>query len=213
VTEARHDYSPFLLDLYYVSDEPRDPELSRHLDGCVRCRAYIEHLDAASARPFALPVARRRWWPVAALAFAALAVAALALWLRAGDRPPYIATKGEPGVQLLVRRADQTVVWDASRPVRAGDAIALRLACQAMTRATVLFADHFQWKRAFGDACRDGVLPFTLVVDGEPGDERIAIVLSNEPLDDMAAQHAIETQARSAAVWTLQLVLTKEMSP
>jgi hypothetical protein len=116
-------------------------------------------------------------------------------------------------VQVLVHRDGATAVWDASVHIRDRDALALRVACEAMTHVAVLVADHGRWSRTFAGSCRDEVLPFTLAVDAEPGGERIAVVLSTEPLDDSAAQRAADDQTRSAAVWALELDFTKEIAP
>jgi hypothetical protein len=103
-------------------------------------------------------------------------------------------------------------VWDGRAPVRPGDALALRLACEGLPHASVLVPSSPQsdWARVSESACPAGEpLPFTLVVDSQPGDERVAVVFSRSPLDETAAVRAATAQTRSPDVWTVVLVFAK----
>jgi hypothetical protein len=197
-------YSTFALDLYWAA--PDDKQLAQHLAECDRCRAYVEHLGAVD-QPIALPARPKRMWWILAAAVLAIAIAVV-LWPR--HSAPQVATKGEPSVQLLVHRGGDTVVWDAAMAVRARDALALRVACDEMSHVSVLVPDGANWQVAFAAPCQDGVLPFTLVVDDQPGSERISIVLTKSELDTAATQRAAEFTTRSATLWTTRFTLLKD---
>lgn len=207
-----HRYSTFALDLYWAAEAARDPELEAHLATCERCGAYLDHLRSIDARPLVLPAARasRRRWFVPAFAFAIALAAGVVLWLHTSPAPTYVASKGAPAVQVLVRRDGATRLWDTEFKIRGRDVLALRVACEAMTRVTVLVSDRGDWKQTFEGACPNDVLPFTLVVDDDPGDDRIAVVLSRAPLDQASARRAADPQTQNADIWALTFVLTKE---
>lgn len=195
-----HRYSTFALDLYWVAPTA---ELEQHLAECERCRSYVEHLGAID-QPIALPARAKRAWLFGAAVLAIAVVIVVLAW----PRHPVVTIKGEPGVQVLIHRGTETTVWDTARPVRAGDALALRLACDEMTSVAVVVPDRGV---VFEGACQDGVLPFTLVVDDQPGIEQIGVVLGRSPLDASAVQRAVDTQARGAAIWTTRFTFTKEL--
>jgi hypothetical protein len=204
-----HRYSTFALDLYWAAPGTRDLELEQHLRGCDHCRSYVEHLGALDRQPIATRARPKRSWFVIAAALAFALVILVVAWPR-HLAAPTVAIKGEPGVQVLVHRGAETTVWDASQPLRARDALALRVACDAMTHVAVLVPDQAGWRLAFDGACQAGVLPFTLVVDDQPGVEQTAVVVSQTPLDATALQRAVEQQTRTAAIWTTRFTFTKE---
>jgi hypothetical protein len=222
---AEHRYSTFALDVHWAAGRPADPVLEAHLEECIRCRTYLESLRALDSLPMnpsaaqpvsknALPRRRRGFALAAALALALAAGGALVL--RRGTQEGqgnYLATKSAPAAQVLVRRGGQTTVWDGRAPVRAGDSLALHVACEGMQQLGVLVRTQGRsWARVFDGACSPGVvLPFTLVVDTEPGDERVAIVLSRLPLDEEGARRAVQAQTRSEDVWTVLHVFAKEI--
>ncbi|MEO6772465.1 MAG: hypothetical protein ABI437_05425 [Kofleriaceae bacterium] len=207
-----HRYSTFALDLYWAAPDTRDPDLEQHLATCERCHAYVDHL-AAIDRPIevrARPKRPKRSWLPTLLA-TALAIALVIVVLAwPGHRAPRIAIKGEPGVEVLVHRGAETVVWNTSLRVRAHDALALRVACEGMARVSVLVPDATGWHLAFEGSCQDEVLPFTLVVDDQPGVEQISVVLSQSQLDVDAVQRATALETRSAALWTTRFTFAKE---
>lgn len=195
-----HRYSTFELDLYWAAPTP---ELDHHLAECDRCRGYVAHLAALDGQPFALPVRRKkRSWLVGA----AVLAFAIAIVVIAWPRRPVVSIKGEPSVQILIHRGTTTAVWDSS-PIHAGDALALRLACEGLARVAVVVPDGV----AFEGACQDGVLPFTLVVDDQPGTEQTTIVLSQTPLDPSALHRAVDQQTRDAGTWTTRFTFEKEL--
>lgn len=174
---SEHRYSTFELDLYWI--ERADPELEAHLAECERCRGYLGHLDGVDARPLALPSRRGWWWQLGLVA--ALAVAICIVVWRA-DEPAYVAAKGGPTVQILLRREGRVHVWDGTAPLHAGDSIALQVACETTSRVTVFVRERDHWTQAYAGACVSDVLPFTLVVDDQPGSERIAVMFGLVPV-------------------------------
>jgi hypothetical protein len=219
MTEKGHaNVSTFTLDVYWSSGRSGDPALAAHIAECPRCQAYLEALDAVQppALPeIAPPKPRPRWRGVAVAAGGALALAAsIALMVRA--RPPqnpdgYVGIKGTPAVEILVHRDRDTRIWDGRSPVRPGDAIALRVACEGLRHVTVAAPGPAGWMSLSSVDCptQSAPLPFTLVVDGDPGDERLAVVLSQDALDDQALREAIQATRRAEDVWTVQFVLPK----
>jgi hypothetical protein len=230
-TSEKDELSPFELDVYWASGRPADAGIERHVERCTRCRAYLESLDvgqaasppvvapvalapssASATSPAARPRPRRRWaLPLAgALALAASAVlVARTTLLTPHD---YVAVKGAPGVQLLVHRGGETRIWDGRSPVRPGDSLALRVSCEGLAHVAVAAPAPTEWRRLSADAAcpaSGDPLPFTLVVDDQPGGERLAVVLSRDALDDGRLRRAIEQEERTASVWVVQLELRK----
>jgi hypothetical protein len=145
----------------------------------------------------------------------ALALAAcIALFVHGRPRPEdgYVGIKGTPAVQLLVHRDRDTRLWDGHSPLHPGDALALRVACEGLKRVVVAAPDASGWTALSRTACpgNDDPLPFTLQVDSEPGDEKLAVVLSQDELDLDTLRKAIAETRRSADVWVLSFVMPKE---
>jgi hypothetical protein len=222
------ELSTLALDVYWASGRPVHADIERHLRACARCRAYLAVLDASLPQRTATPLvtpprvmrgpvrAWRAWTAPAAAAMLALA-AVVALISRATPTSPagYVGIKGTPAVQLLLHRGIDTHVWDGSESVHPGDALAVRVACEGMSRVSVATLDHDRWERLSEAPCPHGEepLPFTLVVDGEPGSERLAVVLSEEALDDARLRGAIAANERTTDVWVVAFLLTKDTGP
>lgn len=129
------------------------------------------------------------------------------------DESSYVGIKGVPAAQALVRRDGKIRVWDGAARLRPGDALALGLACEQFTRAAVYARGPTGNTRLWAGECPRGLnptLPFTLVVDDEPGRERFAVVLSREPLDDARSTRAIQASTRGADIWTIDFTFEKE---
>ena len=230
MTDVEH-VSSFELDLFFAEREPR-PELERHVAGCALCAAYLAELERLSE------AGAPSWVPPCALAarsrvargrvFAArwgLALAALVLLAvgyatsRLPEEGDYVAVKGSPAVQLLLHRAGRTQPWDGESPVRAGDALALRVACEDFVHVSVVTpgSPGGPELRRLSDAecparpapALPFVLPFTLLVDDEPGQERVSIVFSRSRLDDAALELALRARVRSSELWVTDFELDK----
>jgi hypothetical protein len=224
-TDERHP-STLMIDVFFAGGGHADGAIDVHLETCARCRRYVEELEQAAGVPLARPVStppRRKtatWTPsglwTASAAGVLAAAAAAVLLVRAlepGRESAYVGTKGSPAVQALIHR-DRTSVWDGHSPITPGDAIALRVACAGfsdVTVATTASHDRAGWVKLFEGACpaSEEPLKFTLVVDEEPGEERVAVVFRRDPMDDRQLQMAIQSEARTANVWTVELTFPK----
>lgn len=223
------DVSTFELDLHWASGRPRGTPLELHVAECERCRAYLASLEAiaaaapsepralalqASPLPGIVPRASRtpRAWALPTFGAVALA-ATVVLLVRSLSTPPsaYVAMKGTPAVELLIHRDQTTEVWDGRSPVHPGDSLALRVACEGLREVAVASPGRAGWGRLSETPCpaTGAALPFTLLVDDQPGDEQLAIVLSQDRLDDAMLSRAIEQAERDGEVWVVNLVLPK----
>ena len=225
------DVSTFDLDVYWASGQHTGTDLAKHVAGCARCQGYLASLDEALLFPAPAPAlvtastsaTREAQRPVRGLPgwvlplAGALALAASVLFFGRGRSVPepggpgYVAIKGTPAVELLVQREQGIARWDERSPVHPGDRIALRVACEGLARVTVAAPQGETWGRLSETACpaSGDPLPFTLVVDDEPGDEQLAVVLSQARLDEAALTAAIRRVDRAGDVWVVQLVLPK----
>jgi hypothetical protein len=218
----------FELDLYFASGSPANAEVEDHLAGCARCRSYLaalerlgsvssppEPVEGAPSAPVVQP-AVWRLWPVASAFGAALALAAVMVLLVRGRRVPvdYVATKGTPAVQVLVRRGVDTWVWDGRSPIFAGDALAIEVACEGLDHITVAVPGVGGWARIkeLGCPARHAPLPFTLVADDAPGDESFAVVLSHNALSDSDLRESVAESRRSGDIWVGVFVLPRKVA-
>jgi hypothetical protein len=166
--------------------------------------------------------ASRRFAGVASLTTALALAAGIALFLRGrreeiptvpDDESSYVGIKGVPAAQALVRRDGKIRVWDGASRLRPGDSLAIGLACEQFTRAAVYARGPSGGTKLWSGECPRGpnpTLPFTLVVDDEPGRERFSVVLSREPLDDARSTRALQASTRGADIWTIDFTFEKE---
>jgi hypothetical protein len=216
--------STFAIGLVHASGErgvSGDPAMAAHLAVCARCRGHAAALEALDLQRPPLPVLRpappARWrWVPAAAAGLALAAAALIYVTHAPDTGDgrYVGVKGMPSVELLIHRDGDTFVWNGSAPIHPGDALALRVACEGLSHVSVATAGARgdSWAKVKDVDCPSGpsaTLPFTLLVDEEPVNERFAVVVSRRPLDETALGAAAAASARTVDVWTVNFDLAK----
>ena len=231
MTPNEEHLSMFELDLYFATDasEARveGDRIADHVAACERCSAYLAQLGALQ-RSAPLPAARpaaaaRRARPrafgllLAAGLVVSSVVAALLVSTREAE-PPAVAVKGSPAVQLLLRRGNETLPWDGARRVRPGDALGLRVACEEFRHVTVAAGAGLtpvRWSSLSTGECppAGAVLPFTLVVDDEPGRERLAVVFSRSSLGAGSLAEAIEQRRLDADIWVTRFELAKEDAP
>lgn len=205
-------YSTFELDVAFAEGSLDEGPLAAHLRACDRCRAYVAALEGQLPLPDAPPARPKFARLVGVGTTVLLAAAAVLLFVRTRDAGPgYVGTKGTPAVQLLLRRDGATRIWDGRESVRAGDALALHVACEGYRHVTIAGREGAAWQRLEDVECpaQPSVLPFTLRVDDRPGDEAIAVVLSSDRLSSEAiAQYASGKPA--APHWVHVHVLAKE---
>lgn len=214
--EQRH-VSTFALGLHFV--DGTDAAVAAHVASCAACSAYLDGLRAldADGTRLAVPRARKvtslRRYVAPATAVLALA-AGLALWGRSRSvvDETYVGVKGAPALQVLVRDADQTRIWDGHSAVHAGDAVALHVACEQLEHVTVTTEDRHGLVRLWDGPCPKppAALPFTLRVDDQPGREHFAVVMAKARLDDLALRAALRMSTRAADVWVFAVELPKE---
>lgn len=229
MTIPRH-LSSFELDVYFASRDPAKPgedatsAIARHVASCASCAAYLAELEALDAehdlRVQRVPTLsarrfsglRRLIAPAATLAALAAAAIVYVKSRPAVDDTDYVAAKGVPAVQVLVRSGGQTRVWDARSPVRSGDSLALRVACEQLVHVTVASPSSSGLVRLSDGPCpkTPATLPFTLVVDDQPGRERLVVVLTRTRLDDTALGEALRVNTRDAHVWVTTFEFAKE---
>jgi hypothetical protein len=233
MTHADH-VSNFELDLYFAECEP-NADLEKHVAACARCAAYLEQLkllQVADAWPFSSAagastgrgstvVASARAhrasgprWVLAALAAVSLLAVGYAA-SRLQEDASYVAVKGSPAVQVLLHRAGRTQPWDGASQVRPGDALALRVACESFVHVSVVTAPSLRQPalaRLSDAECPANpalALPFTLLIDGEPGRERFSVVFSQARLNDAQLEAALRSGLRSTEVWVTHFELEK----
>jgi hypothetical protein len=222
-------FSSFDLDVHFV--EP-SPQIAEHVASCAQCAAYLAELEAlverkplaeprsapGAAPPARAPAPQRLHAPlrlVAPVAGALALAAAFALYLRGrtGEDADYVGVKAAPAVQLLVRSGGTTRVWDGVSRLRPGDAIAIRVACEQLEYVTVAADAPAGLARLSDGPCpkSPSPLPFTLVVDDQPGRERFSVVLAKRRLDDGQLRERVRENARDRDVWVTAFDLPKEL--
>jgi hypothetical protein len=229
MTTNEEHISMFELDLYFAA-QATDARIEEHVAACDSCGGYLVELAVLQGqtsvplpapRPGASSVAWRSRPRALGLTLAAgLAVlgAVTALLVVSRDvEPPVVAIKGTPAVQLLVRRGDVTRPWDGASPVRPGDVLGLRLACEELEHVAVVARSaepQRRWSPMYQGGCPPvgAALPFTLVVDDQPGVERFAVVFSAAPLEPAALDDAVERRRTDGSAWVTRFELGKEIA-
>ncbi|WP_394830078.1 hypothetical protein LVJ94_26580 [Pendulispora rubella] len=216
--------STFTIDAYYANGCRGDPSLAGHLETCARCRGYLAALDAsklagaptrAQSAPAKTGPRLRRILSISAGTIALAAGVAGVVRSVNGDEKGYVASKGTPAAQALIRSEGRSRIWDGRSPVHARDAIALRAGCEGFTHVAVIAPSADGWSRLFDGACPSGStpLPFTLVVDDAPGEERVSVVFSAARLDDGVLRDAARHRDRTKKAWIVEFVFPKVITP
>jgi len=211
--------STFELDVWFADGKPAG-DVAQHVTSCERCFAYVDELDALAGDGVALrapPPPRvsslRRFVAPTVTGLALAAGIALFVGTRSGaDETEYVGTKGTPAVQILVRRDGTTRIWDGRSPVHPGDAIALHVVCEGLGWAAVAAETAAGMARLSDGPCPSvaSTLPFTLVVDGEPGRERFSVVLTKSRVTDARLGELVQQKTRDREVWVSSFELPKE---
>jgi len=216
------EHGAFALDVHFAEGQT-DAALERHVQTCAQCKAYLVRLEAiAREAPPAwsnVRMAARKpssnWLRNGAIASALAIAAALFFVLRTASREPregeYVGAKGTPAVQALVRGASGSRIWDGRAPIHPGDAIALRAGCEGFAHVAVAAPSGESWSRVYDGACTasEEPLPFTLVVDAQPGEERVTVIFSGKRLDDAELASSAKRAPRTREAWAIALVFPK----
>jgi len=188
---------PSYLALDRASLGPVTSELQAHLEECSDCRQYVEALGVAPP-PQGLVEIRRRierrprslpWvWIAGPVAAAAAALLFVSLRPQPGlpEHSVYIGDKGFSSVWIYVRHGSSTALWDGKKPVFAGDRLRLKVDPGRFKRVEVYsLKDPSAPELLYAGGVSPGrseTLPDAWEVDGEPGDERLLVVFSSEPV-------------------------------
>lgn len=205
------------LDSLASLDPPRPAVEPHALAPAASASSRVSRFPSRSMpdRPAASLLAPMRARAIASVAAVFAFAACVALFVRsktiASEEAAYIGVKGTPDAQILVRREGVVAAWDGIAAVRRGDALALSLACEEFAYVTVVTGDP-PFRRAWeGDCPRKGTpLPFTLVVDGEPGREHFSLVFSHGPVDDTRLTSLVAERTRDPHAWTIDFFFEKE---
>ena len=149
-------------------------------------------------------------------------VVAAAAAVESGDgappSPPYTNVRGAPSTGVYVRRGPRTALWDGQTPLRAGDALRIRVAPEGYTRVTVFLQKALApWSVLYEgdiDPRRTQLLPRAWELDGHNEDERLVTVLSHHAVNEALARAALA--GHNTSLWARVHALrasTTESSP
>lgn len=222
--------STFELDLFFAS-KGANKKIERHLRSCRHCEAYLDHLRTLQANapaspllPFSPAVTRapRRTNKAMPPRFTFLAAAlstclVVGLYLGLPESRPshYVGIKGTPAVQLLIYSGETLRTWDGSSPIERENTLALQVACEGFSQVNVatLERNDQSVQRLFQGKCpanTGAILPFTLLVDNQPGPEMFSVVFSTGQLNLEKLQQALEAETPNDSVWITHFSLEKE---
>ncbi len=174
--------------------------LRAHIDGCSACREYLVSLRTPPGEAELSAIYERiakRASPARASGWAwlgggAAAAVALVLLVVLNPQPtmpverPYVGVKGSSSVWIYVRRGAETTLWNGQSPLFAGDRLRLKVNPGQLQRVEVYSTKDpsapellYAGKLTPGESM---TLPDAWEVDTEPGDERLLLVFSNEPV-------------------------------
>lgn len=201
-------------------------DVQAHLEGCHECRDYVAALGAPAPERNLLEIRQRiakRSRPLPWVWFAAPLAAAAALALFIGLRPQpslpgqplYIGDKGFSSVWIYVRHGSSTALWDGKKQVFAGDRLRLKVDPGRFKRVDVYsIKDPNAPELLYSGSVTPGqsaTLPDAWEVDPEPGDERLLVAFSNEPVKPIWSDW-LRGKAQPGVV-LLPFVLPKSTTP
>lgn len=196
-----------------------------HLEECSECRDYVESLRAAPPSQGLVEVHRRialqprslPWlWIAGPLATAAAILLFVSLRPQPSlpTQPLYIGDKGFSSVWIYVRHGSSTALWDGKKRVFAGDRLRLKVDPGRFKRVEVYSVkDPNAPELLYTGSVSPGqsaTLPDAWEVDSEPGDERLLVVFSSEPVKPIWADW-LQGKAQTG-VMLLPFVLPKASS-
>lgn len=201
--------SHLALDRFALGDAPAD--VARHVETCEACQGHVAAAQVALPRPAWLDdVARPRpaRWRLGVLALAGGLAVVLAVVARPGGAGDEVRSKGVPAATVWLKRGDRVSAWQGA-PLKAGDSIRLEVAPAGFAHLTVVQLEpspHILYAASPGAAGTTLTPAWTLV--GEGVEERLAIILSRQPLGEDALTPALAR--RDDEAYTLEVRLPRE---
>jgi len=227
MTTSKESLHPSYLALDRAALTRPGPELESHLQSCEQCRAYLEALAATpsvrdrAALQLRLERSHRtrsRWWwgaPPLAVAAGALLFAGLRPQPSLPTNPSYVGVKGFPSVWIYVKHGSTTALWNGKAALFVGDQLRLKIDPGQYRRLEVYSVKRPQAPELLYSGniapARTMTLPDAWEVDAEPGDERLLVVLSNEPVKPAVAEWLGGKVPASMSVQSF--VLPKSLAP
>lgn len=168
-----------------------------HLEECRECRDYVAALAEPAPASGLLQIRQRiakqpRKLPWAWLGAPLAAAAALVLFSGLRPQPSlpkeplYIGDKGFSSVWIYVRHGSNTALWDGKKQVYAGDRLRLKVDPGRFKRVEVYsIKDPNAPELLYSGSVTPGqsaTLPDAWEIDTEPGDERLLVAFSSEPI-------------------------------
>jgi hypothetical protein len=189
---------PSYLALDRLSLGEPSAEVQAHVDGCEACRSHVEALAAPAPASGFVQIQRRAlreqrlqkrlWW--GAIPVAAAACGLLFLTMRPQpalpEAPVYVGAKGFLSVWIYVKHGSSTALWDGKKQLFVGDRLRLKVDPGRFRRVEAYSVKDPQAPALLytGQVApgQSATLPDAWEVDAEPGDERLVVVFSNEPV-------------------------------
>lgn len=201
-----------------------DEATAHHVQECAQCLAHLDRVTAdrpipAWAKDLGNP-RRRRWANVWALAGATAAAGlglVLGLAIDTADGPGMVTAKGSPAVGIYVKRDQRVSLWDGRSAVRPGDSLRLKVVPDGFSFVTVFtrsdrkHRDHGLLELHTAPVSPEGetILPVAWRVDDRAGDEVLFVVLSREPVPELADTDQLSEWSDSQNGWWTELNLQK----
>ncbi len=214
---------PSFLQLDRLASGLADAETSRHARACSACSAHLARVAPLPSTPEwarALPPVRGPWWrrllagrakwlPAAACGLALAGAVAVVALPRA---EPVVSAKGSPSVAVYVKRGGRVFLWDGRAPLRAGDAVQLKVQPESFAQLVVaevgepggdmetLYSSEMPQHQAT-------LLPQSFTLDRGP--TALLFVFSQAALTRGELEASARQLPRTQRVWTTRLELTK----
>ena len=158
------------------------------------------------------------------LTVAAVVCAAL-VWITGGNfgtpvgSHDYVGTKGGPELWLYVKRRKNVALWNGTDPVIPGDLLRLKIQPDRFKHITVFGAKRTaagEISRLYDGAIASGeatALPFSMVVDAEPGNETLLVVLGSAAVGpDQVDKVLAGDGEKDGRWWSRRVVLSKTIT-
>ena len=215
---------PSMFQLDAMSLGAGDASTAAHVRQCARCSAHAARVQQELPVPAWLRElgpsqrsrSRNRWW-----LYRWSLIGAVVLFLGGGvllreklwngggrwER----GSKGMPSVAVYIKRNGDVSLWDGLAPVRAGDAVQLKVAATGYSRITVAALQEGTLTQLYaGAASGEDMLPKSWIVDDAPGPEVLLVAFSSAPLTKAAQEAALARLPRTSEIWATRLQFAKK---